>query len=530
MEMKKTSQPNEGSVLIITMMTLTIMTLIAATSLYVVSQNTNSGMQTAGWQQALTGAESGVDSAIRALNAFASPAPGVSPSDAWTKAGWVKVTGTTLPTTEASVAPSPTATATGMPDSTHFNYLPSSQLQIGSFTGSEGASQVNSWVTVDTAGLSSNWVRVRAIGQTRYPANSAILRWSAMNRLDNELRNTISLKFNRKTALAATATTQGPTRTIEVVLAAVTNSIWGMGGLLKGALTMSGGGTMDHFNSNNILNHQYSTAARSSDNTEMLIGMLNGNGSNLSNTFVYGAISYSTTGAVPKNTTNVQGGLTSPFNGTPPTTSDPVWTPDQTYSAAGLPALITVPSNTTSGNPYKVKVTGNLTVPGGKSLTIQRQNNGASTLYVEIWTTGSLTTSGTGYISVDNNVHVTYYVDGSVTTSGGSMNNVSGTGQAQNNQIVVVGSGDVTVSGSGQFIGTIEAPNSSITISGSGSLVGAVIGNTMTISGGASLHFDDALSTFGGGSTTTGSYSFASWFEDNSDVKRLDSNMNRIVY
>src|SRR6266446_5872116 len=57
-----------GSVLLVALLTITILTLICATSLYVTSQNANAGMQTASWQQALTGAESGVDQAIRALN------------------------------------------------------------------------------------------------------------------------------------------------------------------------------------------------------------------------------------------------------------------------------------------------------------------------------------------------------------------------------------------------------------------------------------------------------------------------------
>ncbi len=531
----KQRAPSEGaSVLVVTMMTLTVMTFICATSLYVVSQNTSSGMQTAGWQQALTGAESGIDAAMRALNADASPAAGAQKSDAWTKAGWRRVASTTLPATEAAVSPSPTASATAPPSSSSYNYLPSSQLTVGSFTGSEGSSQVTSWVTIDTAGMTASsagqWYRVRAVGQTKYPANAAILRQAPMNRLDAELRNTVALKFSRLYGgTAVTQTTQGATRMIEAVLSPVTSSIWGQGILLKGALTMSGGGTIDHFNSNSVSTHQYSTALRSSDYTETLVAMLNASGSGLANTYVYGNISYSTAGAAPKNTTNVLGGLTSPYNGSAPSVSNPTWSADVSYASA--PGTLTPSSsNSSATNPYKVKVNGSLTVSGGKSMLIKRPNNGSTMLYVEIWTTGDLTTSGTGYISVEDNIHVTYFVDGKVTTSGSSMNSASGTGQAQNNQIVVIGGGDVTISGSGQFIGTIDAPDSKVTISGSGSVVGAIIGDTLTISGGASFHYDDALATYGGGSVTTCAYAFASWFEDNSAVKRLDANLNRIIY
>jgi hypothetical protein len=61
-----------------------------------------------------------------------------------------------------------------------------------------------------------------------------------------------------------------------------------------------------------------------------------------------------------------------------------------------------------------------------------------------------------------------------------------------------------------------------VTISGSGSLVGAVIGKTLNISGGAGLHYDQHLANLwsSGGGTSLANYSYASWFEDNSDPAR----------
>src|SRR3954452_5734171 len=97
----------KGSVLITALMTITIITMICATSLFIASQNTNTGMQTAGWQQALTGTESGIDAAVRALNAYVSPAPSASPAAAWSGPGWVVAnqSGTSLPTAEPSASP-----------------------------------------------------------------------------------------------------------------------------------------------------------------------------------------------------------------------------------------------------------------------------------------------------------------------------------------------------------------------------------------------------------------------------------------
>src|SRR6266576_6056557 len=97
--MKILSKAQPGSVLITTLLTITILTLICATSLYVASQNANAGMQTASWQQALTGAERGVDQAIRALN-----------TSSWS--GWYNIPGT-VPT--AQPTPSATPAATGTP-------------------------------------------------------------------------------------------------------------------------------------------------------------------------------------------------------------------------------------------------------------------------------------------------------------------------------------------------------------------------------------------------------------------------------
>lgn len=52
-----------------------------------------------------------------------------------------------------------------------------------------------------------------------------------------------------------------------------------------------------------------------------------------------------------------------------------------------------------------------------------------------------------------------------------------------------------------------------VTISGLGGISGALIGNSLTISGGASLHYDEALNT-NSSSSSVGNYAFASWFED----------------
>jgi hypothetical protein len=157
---------NQGSVLIVAILSITILMLICATSLYVTSQNATSNMQTASWQQSLTAAEGGVDAAIRALN-----------NKTWTN--WISVdqTGTSLPTAEPAPSPSPAASAA--PDSSHYNYLPSSALTV-TMQG-EGATGVSAWVTVDQAGMSTGqdtnglqWYRIRSTGVAAAPGPARI--------------------------------------------------------------------------------------------------------------------------------------------------------------------------------------------------------------------------------------------------------------------------------------------------------------------------------------------------------------------
>src|SRR5438128_5299917 len=99
--MKINSDTSErGSVLVTALITITILTLICATSLYVASQNTNAGMQTASWQQALSGAESAADQAFNALNTDVAATTNQQHKQAW--ANWLSVNSSSLPTTRPS--------------------------------------------------------------------------------------------------------------------------------------------------------------------------------------------------------------------------------------------------------------------------------------------------------------------------------------------------------------------------------------------------------------------------------------------
>src|SRR5262249_48982756 len=84
--------------------------------------------------------------------------------------------------------------------------------------------------------------------------------------------------------------------------------------------------------------------------------------------------------------------------------------------------------------------------------------------------------------------------------SGGSSGGVvNTTGTTENLQIFSLSSSrGVTLSGGSQAYMAVYAPNSPITFSGGSDFYGAVVGNTITASGGIKMHYDVHLSDLGG--------------------------------
>jgi len=166
----------------------------------------------------------------------------------------------------------------------------------------------------------------------------------------------------------------------------------------------------------------------------------------------------------------------------------------------------------------QIKVAGDLTVPGGNTLSLLPATIGGHnvTRWV-IWVTGKLTTSGSGVIRQDASVKTTWYVGDDLTASGQSYDNQGGLATAVN----IVGYGasgsKITDSGGGVLIATINAPNYDATISGSGSFTGALIANSLNLSGSGGFHYDESLSA---ANPSIANYAYTSWFEDNSDPAR----------
>jgi Tfp pilus assembly protein PilX len=497
MKTRKLSQ-QRGAILVIVLLTITILTMLCFTSLYIAGQNANAAAQAASWQQALSGAESAVDQAIAALN-----------TETWTN--WVTLSGS-VPNLQPQPGATPAA-ASGPPGSTQYNYVSNSitsqltQYNVNNAltSGGEGSNVVSVWTTIDTAGLpldsnGNQWYRIRATGTASAVGPPRVSNQS----LDNGLRK-IGLRFDRKTSNAI-ASPQA-TRTIEVIVQALAQSIWRRGITLKNIITMSGGGVIDSFDSSNPFkstNGAYDLAKRQSHGD--VATTASGN-SNLNNTYIYGNLAYS--GSAVKNTNNVQGTISTPFNTTIPATSDPSWTSGMWNSSVTQVNGTATLTGGTQASPARYKLS-QINLSGGNVLTLAANGDGSDT-YFEIWVTGKMTTSGNGYITQDPKVHVTYWVDNDITLSGNSY--VNGSGVASDVVINGIGSHKFNDSGGATLTAVINAPGYDVTISGGGSISGAVIANTLNLSGGSGLHYDEALNT-NGASSAIGNYAFASWFED----------------
>jgi hypothetical protein len=115
---------------------------------------------------------------------------------------------------------------------------------------------------------------------------------------------------------------------------------------------------------------------------------------------------------------------------------------------------------------------------------------------VELYVTGDFVISGTGYMWIAPGASLKLYVNGKFAVSGTGIAN--GTGQAAN--LTVLGlNGNTTCaySGASAFVGTINCPEAAMAVSGSGGIYGAATAKTIIVSGGAALHYDEALSGSG---------------------------------
>ena len=466
------------------LVTLFVLAFAASSVFYYVANRYQTAFQSNSWNEALIVAESGVDTAMQALNASAS-----SPSTAWT--GWTPSDGTTFPKTYKSTLPA----------------------HIG-----DGNNKMYVSVTVDNSITDSSgyvWPRITSAGTTEVPGlprvgyAPAVLSLAGTKNHFNILRRIAMKSDVTGGALHLPQTT----RTIQVVSKPLPTSIFKKSVVVKGAMSMSGGAYTDSFDSSNpamSTNGQYDQTKRQKHGD--IASNASGNLSNLRSSYVYGN-AYSNGGTI-QNTQNVQGTVYNNFATTITSVSNP--------SFSGVPISTTVD---VSGSNTQTLTAGTSAAPTNYILSkLSASGNGIVILappspnqdsYINIWVTGDITTSGNGYIQQLKGVHATIWVDGKVTVSGNAFDNENNTASYLTVNGVTPSNGSTnsyTVSGNGTFIGVVNAPSYNLTLSGNGDFMGSFIMNTMTISGNAGFHYDQALGSASGANSL--SYEFASWVED----------------
>jgi hypothetical protein len=279
--------------------------------------------------------------------------------------------------------------------------------------------------------------------------------------------------------------------------------------LLDKKFNIGGGGMIDSFDSSDPAKSTASLYDVAKRQTNGDVGVNDTQGaSDLSGSYVYGSVAYS--GPAIQNTQNVQGSVTTPFSMPVVPVLAPVW---KTFNP--LPSTITTNTTLTGGtqaSPSRYKIS-KLAIAGGDVLTLLPHAAGQES-YVEIWVTGDFTTSGSSYILQKPGVHVTYHIEGDVKVTGSSF--VNQTNIAENNilNVVTPASGatrSVTVNGGGDIIGAFNAPASDFSMTGTANIFGGLIGKTMRITGGGSIHYDEALSKIYGSGDY--GYTVGSWVE-----------------
>jgi len=141
-----------------------------------------------------------------------------------------------------------------------------------------------------------------------------------------------------------------------------------------------------------------------------------------------------------------------------------------------------------------------LSLASGQSVLI----TGNARLFVK----GDTTVTSDAFVRIAPGATIEYYSGGNINMAGKGM--INDPGQAINFSLYGLPScSSISYSGQSQFIGTVYAPEADISMSGSADGIGAFVGNSVKMSGGMGLHYDESLQ----GNPKEGKYLVASWNE-----------------
>lgn len=130
--------------------------------------------------------------------------------------------------------------------------------------------------------------------------------------------------------------------------------------------------------------------------------------------------------------------------------------------------------------------------------------------HVRLYVTGTIRISGGGYLEISPGGSLELYVGGDVSVSGNGV--VNNNGLARNNVWYGLPSSTTwAVTGNGQWVGIVYAPQVSATFGSSNGVCGSFVVDNLTVTGGSGLHYDESLAGWGGG--VNRGYTAGTWQE-----------------
>jgi hypothetical protein len=477
---RQANKNRQGGILVTTLLMVAMMSMLAAATLYRVSSRYASTYQSVCWNEALSSAEAGADLALLSLNKSIT-----APDTAW--AGWTPSDATTFPKTYA-------------PD-------------IPSHSG-DGNTKVYASIVVSQVGA-TGWFKVRSTGVAELPARS-------VNGLEAARADTSGVKSHRSVLRKASFITDNTggvlqlpqmARTVEVLAMPSASKPYARALLVKTTISLSSGSYSDSFDSSNpaySTGGQYDHAKRENHGDVATNG--DGYWSNLQSMYVYG--NAASNGGEIANTDHVTGNVTSNFQTVIADVTAPTLTNVQASPTIIRGASATLAAGTAALP--KSYILSEVTLSSSQQVILSNPTPGTDA-YINIYITGNsgLSISGAAKITQQAGVHANVYVAGNIAISGTGV--VNQNNKASYLQVFGItpasGTKSVGISGLASFIGILNAPAYALNVSGSASFIGAAIAYSANVSGGAALHYDQALANGPGPSLPT-SYTYTNWAED----------------
>jgi hypothetical protein len=271
--------------------------------------------------------------------------------------------------------------------------------------------------------------------------------------------------------------------------------------LSRSRVTLGGSGRVDSFNSTNILESLNGRYVEALATARATIASLTRNTTdfNVGNVDIFGFVATGPGGDVSVGPNGVVGSklfALNPLNSGKIETGHKrndfnVYIPDAALPPNFSPLPVPLAAGNIGGTNYTFVAgngdysAGNISMGNGEVFLITGR--------ARILVTGNVNLTGDASIILTTNATVEWYQMGSTVNMGGK-GVVNSRGFAKDFSLIGLRTcTSISYAGSFQFTGTVYAPSATVTLMGSADGYGALIGNSIELSGGMGLHYDEAL-------------------------------------